>query len=823
MNISVDWLKEYVDIDVTPSDLAVRLTLLGFEVDDVAEIGPRSLDGVVIGKVLEVRQHPNADRLVLCDVDLGDGEPAQIVCGAPNVAAGQFVPVALPGSVLHLPDRNDPTRRVAVKLAKSKIRGQVSNGMICAEDELGLSDDHSGIMVLADSAPIGRPLTEYLGDRAVGDTVFDIELTPNRPDATCHIGIAREIAAFYGRSLRLPADSRLLEPRSTARVRVDIENPDGCGRYVGILVTGVKVADSPDWMARRLNAIGLRPRNNIVDITNYVMYELGQPLHAFDYDRLSEGRIVVRNAVDDMRFTTLDDVERRLDGEMLMICDGAGEVAIAGVMGGENSEVTEETVNVLIESAWFDPASIRRTARALGLQTDASYRFERGVDPNGALRAAARAASLMVAFGGGKIEEVVDANPRPQTPQQIELRSSRIPRILGIDMEPAEAASLLSAIGIESKVQGDRLACTIPTFRPDIEREIDLIEEVARRFGFENIPAPHGTEIPYSASKKDPIIDQRSEMLRFLSGLGFREIYTNSLVSPATAERYARLLDPEGEPVATHNAISHEMSALRTSLLPGGLQILAHNLRHGFPDVRLVEFGHVFHRGSESDDQRPSWVRGYVERESILLMVSGASELRAWDKPGRAADLFDLKGIVDALGATLGHLAFAYRASDRDAGIASEQLEVWIDDVRVGVVGEVSASLLAEFDVEQPVFFAELQWPDLAKKAVGQATKEYVPVARYPAVERDLALIVDRSVPAASLLDTVRAAAGSLLDAVDVFDVYEGPEIGDGKRSIAISLSFRADRTLVDKEVDREIERVVESVSRDWNARLRAK
>ena len=822
MKISFDWLREYVDIDVTPAELAVRLTLLGFEVDGMVEIGPKSLDGIVIGRVLGVRKHPDADRLVLCDVDTGDGEPAQIVCGAPNVAADQLVPVALPGTVLHLPDRDDRSKRVAVKLQKTKIRGQVSNGMICAEDELGLSDDHAGIMVLGDDAKVGAPLSDYLGERARADAVFDIELTPNRPDATCHIGIAREIAALYGRSLRLPEGVVAPDVPEATRVRVDIENPDGCGRYVGILVTGIKVTDSPDWMSRRLRVVGLRPRNNIVDITNYVMLERGQPLHAFDYDRLSEGRIVVRNARDAMRFTTLDDVERKLDAEMLMICDGSGEVAVAGVMGGENSEVTSDTVNVLIESAWFDPASIRRTARTLGLQTDASYRFERGVDPNGALRAAVRAASLMVSLAGGSIDEIVDAHPRPQKSRRVELRPERVGRVLGVELEREHIVELLSSIEIETSVEGDGLVCVVPTFRPDIEREIDLIEEVARRVGFDNIPAPHRTEIPYAVGSRDAASDRRSDVLRFLSGLGFREIYTNSLVSPATAQRYARLLDEDGEAVATHNAISHEMSALRTSLLPGGLHIVAHNMRHGFRDVRFSEFGHVFHRGGGAGDTRPSWVDGYVERESLLLLLSGAAELQAWDRSARHADFFDLKGIIDAVTQVVGVSEITYRGLQGNGAIASNLMGVFSADVKLGLAGQVSEAPLAELDIEQPVFFAELVWPVLVASGTDVGSKQYAPVSRFPAVARDLAVVVDQEVTAASILETVKAVS-SMLSSSEIFDVYRGPEIGAGKKSVAFSLSFRAGRTLTDQEVDAEIDQIVATLSSMWNAQLRAK
>lgn len=822
MKISIDWLRDYLTLDVPPDELAERLTMTGFEVDGIEHIGPRSLDGVVVGAVLQVRAHPDADRLVLCDVDSGDGEPVQIVCGAPNVAAGQRVPIALPGAVLYVPDREDRSKRVALEIRKSKIRGQVSNGMICAEDELGLSDDHSGIMVLDPSAAIGMPLSEHLGDRAKGDTVLDVELTPNRPDAACHVGIARETAAMLGKSLDLPEGAKELDlMQGAGRVRIDIEDPEACARYAGILVTGVRVAESPDWMKRRLRAVGQRPRNNIVDITNYVMLELGQPLHAFDYDLLREGRIVVRHATDGMSFTTLDGVERTLDGRTLMICDGVGEVAVAGIMGGRNSEVGEETVNVLIESAWFNPPSVRRTARNLGLQTDASYRFERGVDPNGALRAASRAARLMVELAGGRIEEVVDAHPRQTEPRRINLRPRRIGQILGVDIGAQQAADLLSAIGIESTVEKDLVVSTVPTFRPDVEREIDLVEEVARRFGFENIEPPASTAIPYVARPTAPRIRRRTDLLHFLTGLGFREVYTNSLVPPTTAERFAGLHSRAAKAVSTHNAISHEMSALRSSLLPGVLQIAAHNLRHGFQNLRLAEFGHVFQLAE--DDTQHQWVEGYSEREFLLLLVTGASIHQAWDRPSQRADLFDVKGIVDAVTNQLGISNAEFRVGTDGVDVASDYLELLRDDVRLGVLGEVSAGELDDLEIEQPVYFAELDWPLLISAAGGGSSSRFVPISRFPAVTRDLAVIVSNDVPSAGLMSTVRSAASPLLSSVEIFDVYTGPELGSGNRSIALSLAFRAERTLVDAEVDKIIQDVVSRLSSDWNARLRSK
>ncbi|GIV61768.1 MAG: phenylalanine--tRNA ligase beta subunit [Rhodothermaceae bacterium] len=820
MKISVNWLSDYVQHGLSPEALADRLTMSGLEVEAIEATGP-ALDGVVVGHVLAVRPHPNADRLTLCEVDLGDGEPVQIVCGAPNVAAGQKVPVATVGS--RLPNPTDPEKPFKIK--KAKMRGEVSMGMICAEDELGLSDDHSGIMVLPDDAPVGMAFTAYLETigRTAGDVVLDVAITPNRPDAVSHLGVARDVAALTGAPLRRP-EVPLPPPGGEAarQVEVDIQAPEGCGRYVAMLVRGVRIGPSPEWLQRRLRAVGLRPRNNVVDITNYVMYECGQPLHAFDFDQIAGRKIIVRFTEREQPFITLDDRERLLPAGTLMIADAERDVAIAGVMGGQNSEVTEATTNVLIESAYFDPSSIRRTAKALQLSTDASYRFERGVDPEGQVWAAARAAQLMAALAGGDIVPgMVDAHPRPVPRRTVRLRRARIPRILGVDVPEADVRRLLTAIGFEIETGEDGvLLCHVPSFRPDVEREIDVIEEVGRLFGFDRIPEPTHSAVPVFVPREDPGHALRRRTLSMLSSLGFRELYTNSMLRKETAERFLvpdllGLRQPRGI-IETLNPISQEMAALRPTLLPGLLQVMAHNRNHGQRLLRFMEFGHVYYRSNNG-----TYLPGYTEYESFLIGMSGPRDAMTWDAPTQPADFFDLKGIVEAL-LEQWHLAdVTWTPVPAPTPLTAYHLEVASGGQRLGYVARLSDALTEAYDLDQPVFAAELHWREVVERAAPNLQRTYVEISRFPIVERDLAVLVDVDQPVGPLLDTLRHAGGPLLRHADVFDLYQGQGIPEGKKSVAFALRFGADRTLTDAEVDAAIATILKRLRQEHRAELR--
>ena len=836
MNISYNWLREYAPVEESPEELAEILTMGGLEVEGVREIGS-ALDGVVVGRVERVRPHPNASRLVCCEVDLGGPEPARIVCGAPNVAAGQYVPVAAPGATLMLPDRKQPDRRAPVVIRKTKLRGEPSEGMICAEDELGLSDNHEEIMTLtgADGAEprIGQPFSEYLAACGVvhRDAVLDVSVTPNRPDAASHLGVARDAAALTGAPLRLP-EAAVPDPGGEAAqlVSVDMQAPEACPRYVAMIVQDVTVRESPSWLQARLRAIGLRPRNNIVDVTNYLLHDAGQPLHAFDFDALAGRRIRVRRTEAPTPFVTLDDKERMVPAGSVMIADGERDVAIGGVMGGRNSEVRESTRNVLVESAFFDPSHIRRTAKALGVQSDASYRFERGVDPTGQARAAARAAALMAELGAGTVVPgMVDAHPEPAAIRTITVRSARTDRVLGARIPPETCERLLRSIGFDATREGEaektRIRCVVPPFRPDIEREIDVIEEIARLYGYDLIPEPaRPASLSGGAARENPETRLRRAARALLACTGHREIYANSMLRLETAERFAQLAGYAPEQVVrTLNPISSEMAALRPSLLPGALQAIAFNRNHGQRTMRFFEFGHVFHRTDSAEngqgaERSETALKKYAERESLLLAFSGQATEAGWDASARAFDLFDAKGAVEML---LRH-AQTPDARMEPAPDGSSRLDVFSGNIPIGNIMEIPMDFSGGDAPENRVYAAELDWARIVRRSAPRLDRAYRPVGRHPSVERDMALIVDRNEPAGGLLETIRRAGGRLLQQVRLFDLYEGEQAGPNKKSVAFALRFGADRTLTDREVNKKMARIVHALEKTHGAALRS-
>ena len=849
MKISLDWLSDYVDHGLSAEAVAELLTMSGLEVEEVVHTGP-ALEGVVVGRVLETRPHPGADRLTLCAVDLGpdrtpDG-PVQIVCGAPNVAPGQMVAVATVGTTLMLPDRETgaPT---PVEIRRSKIRGEASSGMICAEDELGLGDDHAGILVLDAAAEVGRPFSQYLQrhGRLVGDAVLDVNITPNRPDATSHLGVARDVAALLDLPLLLP---EVDEPATEgeAPVAVEVEDAEGCPRYVGLVVRGVRVGPSPDWMADRLRAVGLRPINNVVDVTNYVLHEMGQPLHAFDLGKLAGAKIVVRRSRPGETLTTLDDQERPIPEGTLLICDAQKPVAVAGVMGGANSEVTEATTDLLIESAFFDPVSIRRAAKALGLQTDASYRFERGVDPTGQRRAAARAAVLLAEIAGGEVAPpAVDANPIPYTPRTVVVRPERVAHLLGTAVPEEDLRRLLKAIGFEvseaerreldafaeevmrseslaaavAEAEEAGLRVVIPPFRPDVAREVDVIEEVARLWGYDRIPDPATAAVPLVPAGDTPEAATLDRLRARFAGLGFHELYTNSLVPHATAERFAtpELTGAAIRPVETLNPISQDMAALRPSLLPGLLTAVAYNQARGADDLRLFELGHVYGRGDDPNEP----VEGYHEHQSLIVGLTGPAERKGWQADGREADFFDLKGALLHVLAAFALPELQETPSTEPDALTAYRLFLDAGGRRLGVLACVADDLAREHDLQAPLYFAELNADLLAALARRERTVRYAPISRFPSVERDLAVLVDDAQSVGPIQETIRAAAGSLLQSVRVFDLYRGERIEAGHKSVAFALRFAADRTLRDEEVDGRMRKVVAALGHAHGARLR--
>lgn len=825
MKISANWLSDYVDHVLSVDELADRLTMAGLEVEQIEHTGVR-LDGVVVGHVLDVNRHANADRLTICSVDIGLDEPVSIVCGAANVAAGQKVPVATVGATLSLPDRDDPESRTEVKITKSKIRGEISLGMICAEDELGLSDDHTGIMVLGDDAEIGKPLADYLSARGVplADTAIDIAITPNRPDAVCHLGVARDVAALENIPLVEPQVSLPTQGGEAAdRFSVSIEAETGCPRYVGILVRDVTIQDSPAWLQQRLKTIGLRPRNNVVDITNYVMYEMGQPLHAFDFEQLAGPEIVVRETSEKTNFKTLDGMERELPVGTLMIADAERDVAIAGVMGGENSEVTGDTRHVLIESAYFNPSQIRQTAKALQIQTDASYRFERGVDPTGQARAAARAAELMAKYAGGTIVDgMVDANPIPYSPRFETLRPARVARVLGLDVSVDEIRSLLSSIGfrVEDRENGD-LTCEIPPFRPDIEREVDIIEEVARLVGFDKIPEPTRSLVPNHQVLVSPQRRFREQTSDLLVGLGYREIVTNSMLSREVAETFCDRILPGarfgGEVVDTLNPVSREMATLRPSLLPGALRVAGHNLNRGQTSLRYYEFGNTQMRIHTDHSILPN----YTERECLLVLSAGYHNAAGWDSESRKEDIFDLKGVVESVLASVKLPSLTFVPVYDASKVSTHHIDIFSGEQRVGVFGKVKDDIAKAFDLRGDVFFFELDWTSTSELAAPFLRRRYEAFSRHPLIDRDIAVTVARREAVGPMLSTIQAAGGELLTKLRVFDLYDGDQIDAALKSVAFAMTFGSDRTLRDEEVDADVAEIISALEKNHGANLR--
>lgn len=826
MKISFDWLSDYVDLRGLDAEaVAQMLTMAGLEVEAVAPQGSH-YEGVVVGKVLATRPHPEAGRLTLCDVDLGSGQPVQIVCGAPNVAAGQKVPVARVGATLELPSKREPGAREKDTLARAEIRGERSEGMICSAAELRLSDDASGILVLDGEAPIGQPFRDYLRARGVpaADVTLDVAITPNRPDAASHIGIARDLAALTRRTLSLPSVQE--QPRGDSpSFGVRIKAPAACPRYVGLGVRDVRVAPSPPWLQARLRAVGLRPINNVVDVTNYVMYEVGQPLHAFDLDRLAgdgegDAVIVVRQTEAEEAFRTLDGQERRLPPGTLLICDAARPVAVAGVMGGAHTEVTDETTRILIESAYFDPVTIRRTARALGIQTDSSYRFERGVDPERQAWAAARAADLITEIAGGTAEPVrVDAQARQIARRRVALRHKRVRAVLGTAVPRQEVRRLLGAIGFGIEDGENELRLEVPPFRPDIEREVDVIEEVARLYGYDRIPLPGRMVLPSLPPRSERERVLRGRAADILSGLGLRELYTNSLLPAEVAHRFARpaLTGTEMAAVVCANPINRDMAALRPSLLPGLLAAIGYNQNRDQTHLRVFEIGNVFGAADDPD----ALVAGYAERQALIVGLSGAASLPGWNQEHRDADFFDLKGIVQHLLAALGMRDFAQRAQPAPDALTTYRLLLEAQGQRIAVLARLADEVADAFELREPLFFAELDWTRLARLLAAQLPPRYTPIARYPEVVRDIALLVDRAQPAAPLLDTIHAHGGALLLEARLFDLYEGERVGPDKKSLAFSLRFGAGRTLTDDEVEAAVKLIVDALASRHNATLR--
>jgi len=806
MKVSLNWLKDYVQIPLKPADLAERLSMLGLEVESFEDLA-RKFDKFIVGEVVEKRKHPNADKLTLCRVDVGR-EKLDIVCGAPNVAEGQKVAVALVGATIPR-NQHDPEGGPFV-LERAKIRGLESNGMICSEYEMGLGDDTEGIMLLEPSARVGMPLAKHLH---AADIIYDVEVTANRGDWLSHIGVAREIQVITGKRAVLPK-VKIAQSRVSARKHATIRIADArkCRRYSSRILRNVRVGPSPRWLQDRLSSVGIRPINNIVDVTNYVLIETGQPLHAFDYDTLAGHAIIVKCAQDGDRFVTLDGKERMLNSDILMICDGERPVAIAGVMGGANTEISEQTTAVLLESANFEQGSIRRASKFLGLATDASQRFERGVDIEMTVFAANRAAQLIQELTGAEVlQGVIDVYPVRAKPRRISLRVSRTNAVLGTACTQQQVIGFMKRLNIRpSSVRKDTVVFDVPSYRYDLAEEIDLIEEVARVYGYDNIETKTSASVDFSKPIffTSPVDEVRS----YLIGAGFNEILTDSLQDHEsgylTQERAVEVLNP----------VSSEASVLRTSLIPGALRVVQNNRSRGQNDLRLFEIGSVF---DVRDERLRESVEGYGEEERLLLVISGRVHAMHYALVERQVDFLDLKGEVEALLSKFCLDKYRFISYDSGSALIDSGLAVEINGSYAGFLGKISKSIAERFDIEDDVLVSEFKTAVILKESITEKKLRALP--RFPSVRRDLAFIVEATVPQERIEAVIRGTGGGLVTQVRLFDLYVGGQVGAGKKSLAYALELQPlDRTLTDREADEFVGHIVRQVELACGAKLRS-
>jgi len=803
MLVSLEWLREYVDFDLTPEQLADKLTMVGLEVKEITSTSTKGLEKVVVGKIVKRSQHPNADKLSLCEVDIGTDENLSIVCGAPNAREGMFSPLAVVGA--ELPN--------GVTIQPVTLRGVKSYGMLCSEKELNLGTDASGIMDLSPDLKPGTPLTEALG---LDDVVMDIELTPNRSDCLSIIGIAREVSAIAGNPLKKPLISfQEGNTKASSLTSVTINDPDLCPRYAARLVLGVKIGPSPYWMRRRLESIGLRSISNVVDVTNYVLIEIGHPLHAFDFDNLTEKRIIVRRAKADENITTLDEQERKLDKDMLVIADARRPVAVAGVMGGSGSDVTESTVNVLIESAYFNPVSISKTSKALGMHTEASHRFERGTDIEGLITALNRTAQLIQQLGGGEIcSGIVDTYPAPREKIVVKLRPQRVNSILGTDLKAEDIKKYLQSIEFQVNNDGENLKVTIPTFRPDVYREIDLIEEIARLYGYDNIPVTMpASEIPPMSEYEYLTMSKRSfrdRLRNTLTACGLMEVMNYSFHGSDVFDKHRLEEDSMyRNALRLRNPLSENQSVIRTTLLSVLLENISYNINRRTTDIRIFEIGRVFHpkvEGKQPDE--PEFVSG---------AITGLINAQAWNQSTRSVDFFDIKGVVESMLDELGICDYQLNSTSRPPFQPNRSAELLINGVPIGVFGEIRRDVLESCDIDQEVYMFELNFNDLMNHSTMRVFQS-LPI--FPPVYRDMALVLPYDVPVSQVNELIRT--GDLVKNVNLFDVYKGKQIPDNMKSLAFSIEYYSpDRTLTDEEVDAVHQKIVSTLAEKFGAELR--
>lgn len=807
MRISYNWLKQFLKIDLPSEETAALLTDLGLEVEVVEKYQSvkGGLVGVVVGEVKTCEKHPDADRLKVTTVDLGDGNPpVQIVCGAPNVAAGQKVPVATIGTLLFDASGNE------FEIKKGKIRGQESHGMICAEDELGLGTNHEGIMILDAKLKLGTPLAEVL--KIENDEVFEIGLTPNRADAMSHMGVARDLRAgllLRNKNIELitPSVSAFKVDKRTLKIPVDVVDAKLCPRYCGVTISGIKVKPSPEWLQNRLKAIGLSPKNNIVDVTNYILHELGQPLHAFDAAKIN-GKITVKTVAAGTKFVTLDDTERVLHEDDLMICDENGPLCMAGVFGGKSSGVTETTTSIFLESAYFNPVTIRKTAKRHGLSTDASFRFERGIDPNITEYALKRASMLIMEVAGGEMtSDVVDLYPKKVEDFSVFLNFDKAFKLIGQEIPKETIKKILASLDIKvNSITDAGLGLIIPAYRVDVQREIDVIEEILRVYGYNNVNFTKKINATVANSPRTEDYKLQNIVAHQLNALGFHEMMANSLttgdyvkLSPQLKEEYN---------VSMLNPLSNDLATLRQSMLFSGLEALSYNINRKNADLKLFEFGKTYHK----------LLSGYQEKKHLTVFMTGNRTAESWNEPQRPTDFFVFKGVILSLFDRLGYHKIEDKPVQND--VYSEGISMGFGNDVLVEFGVVKKHIIKHFDIKQEVFYADFNW-DLIIKMISNKIK-FQDIPKYPEVRRDLSLLVDQSVAFESLYKLARQTEKSLLKQVNLFDVYEGKNLPEGKKSYAMSFILQdTTKTLTDTQIDKIMGKLQAVFQNEVGAQLR--
>ena len=803
MKISLNWLKQYIQIDETPAQIAAILTGSGLEVESWEEIESikGGLKGLVIGEVITCAKHPNADKLSITTVDIGEEQLSPIVCGAPNVAAGQKVVIATVGTQLY-PFTGEP-----FQIKKAKIRGEASEGMICAEDEIGLGQSHDGIMILDTDLPNGTPAAQYF--KLDSDYVFEIGLTPNRADGASHFGVARDLKALLSKALLLPSVENFKIDNRGRAIKVDVENTEACPRYSALTISGLTVKESPDWLKNKLKAIGINPTNNVVDVTNYVLHSLGQPMHAFDADAIKGEKVIVKTLPEGSKFTTLDEKERSLAATDLMICNAEEGMCIAGVFGGTKSGVKTTTTSVFLESAYFSPDYIRRSAQKHQLKTDASFRYERGTDPNITVYALKYAAMLIQEVAGGEISsDITDIYPNPIADFRIEAKYARIATLIGKDLGNAKVNAILRSLDIEVADETETsFTAIVPPYRVDVQREADLVEEVLRIYGYNNIEI--SDHLSSTFLSEFPIKDTdgiKKTTIRLLAGAGFNEIVTNSLTKDGYSKGVSSI--EEDKNVKVLNYLSEDLNVMRQTLLFHGLEVIDRNIKRRNADLKLFEFGTTYHYINEK----------YVEKSRLSIFITGNQSAESWLAPAKKVQFHDLAAVVYKLLAKFG--ITRTDTEDISSDLFSYGITISVNKKPVVHLGKVNKKAAALADISHEVFFADFDWDYMQKLSTSEFV--YSPISKYPEVKRDLSLVIDKAIKFDDIRKLSMKLERSLINRINVFDVYEGDKIEAGKKAYAVSFYLQdQDQTLTDKVIDKTMSKLMQGFERELGAIIR--